>query len=141
MGFVRPLLTQNDPALSFGRPLFDTCYFKMYTYINDRFTRQARDKHRDKHSQKHPFVFFPGLPQSYARLFRVPGSTQNKKIFLLDDLLSRVLYGGGNGGGGSAPAPPTEVHQKSALTLLLKRMKLSHKIDVRKKRLLEPILH
>jgi len=52
-------------------------------------------------------------------------------------LLTRVLYGGsngggGNGGGGSAPAPPTEVHQKSALTLLLKRMKLSHKIDVRK---------
>ena len=63
---------------------------------------------------------------NYATLFRVPGSTQNKKILLLDDLLTQVLYGSSSGG----QAPPAEVHQKSALSLLLKRMRLSHKIGM-----------
>jgi hypothetical protein len=68
---------------------------------------------------------------NYARLFRVPGSTQNKKILLLDQLLTQVLYGSGSTGTGGQ-IPPAEVHQKSALSLLLKRMKLSHKIGAMK---------
>ena len=64
---------------------------------------------------------------NYARLFRVPGSTQNKKILLLDELLTQVLYGSGSTSTGGQMSP-AEVHQKTALSLLLKRMKLSHKI-------------
>lgn len=65
--------------------------------------------------------------QNYARLFRVPGSAQNKKILLLDDLLTQVLYGSPKNGSGGQSSP-SELHQKSALSLLLKRMRLSHKI-------------
>ena len=64
--------------------------------------------------------------QNYATLFRVPGSAQNKKILLLDELLTQVLYGSTSGG----QVPPAEVHQKSALSLLLKRMRLGHKIGM-----------
>ena len=70
--------------------------------------------------------------QSYSRLFHVPGSAQNKKILCLDELLTQVLYGSGQ-------VEPTEVHQKKALSLLLNRMKLSHKIGTTKLPCLVPL--
>jgi hypothetical protein len=60
---------------------------------------------------------------SYRALILNHGGKQKTKIFALDELLGRVLHGD------SPPVRPAEVHEKAALSLLLGRMQLCHKVE------------